>query len=204
MSEERDPMDPTTEKKQPTFEERIDDLTLKVDRQRQLLDRTENQIRMLDAALGKTMGMLQGTAKMASIVLDFLDWKFGERWDRGARKEYTRRVELGNKRLELLDKARKAYDLDEQEKTDVVRELHELARELGTMIMDVREVVLLYTNTGDVAAAVDYLEEVRSQGVPPEIESLVEQLLYRCQDLAEKAGDESLKARAAALMKPGN
>jgi hypothetical protein len=191
------------EAKKPTLEQQVKDLTLQVEQQRRILDGVENKTRATEAALSGAMIKLHGAAFIASLIERFLDRQFTPKWDRGARKEASRRGKLGSRCQKLLDKARRAYDLNDQEKVDVARELQGLAKELGVMATAVREVVLLYTAVGEEEVAVDYIDSMLSKidgEVPPELGQLVQQLLYRCQALAEKSENEPLQARIKTLM----
>jgi hypothetical protein len=202
-----DPM--TTEEKPPqkTLEEQIEALTQKVQQQRQFVERVENKVQELEVALSQMAPLLRGATFFTQLMERFLDWKFGKNWDRGARAEAARRAKMEFRRQDLLAKARQHYELEDSEKLAVAEELHGLSRSLGVLPMDVREVVLLYTVIGRVSAAVDYIDEVRSLRTDKsasEPDPLIEQLLYRCLSLAEKAEDEPLQERIKGLMAPTN
>ena len=192
-----------------TLEARVAELELS---RKELTNRCvalEGRVGEVFATLREVVAASNNTTLVVSCVERFLDGWFGDDWDVGVRRKATARVGLLKRRKELMIKMqieRKTLKIDER--NAIAREIWSIARELDLRAEDVAAVVSLHLQNNDVESALDVVEsaldvveELRRDRVVTSVEigELLDQLLARCIEVAEKTGNDVLVARVKSI-----
>jgi hypothetical protein len=185
----------TLDRRMHEFEQRMTHLTT-------LFQRLEGRVESAFKSLRELVNASNSSTLVVSCVERFLDEKFGEDWDSGVRKEVEARAALRRRRREIMiETARGRGKLGIADRNAFARELWGIARELDVRSEDAAAVVALHLQNEDVDSALDVVEEVRRDGVSlsGEVAEIVNQLVMRCIEVAEKGENELLSARAKSI-----